>query len=213
LTSVEVEVPRVSREVAEQSRADIIRAAARLFRERGLQNVSIDDLMGEAGLTRGGFYGHFQSKDELAAVACTSSFDDANLKWCARAVAADPDARTALVEGYLSTQGRTGRKAGCPIATLVNDVAREPGDAPVREAYVAGLEGLLAILVDAQATGDRASDRRAALADVATMIGAVLLAKAVDGHGLSQEVMIAARERLLEPVATPAVKRARRAGS
>ncbi|HXP64287.1 MAG TPA: hypothetical protein VN815_02320, partial [Steroidobacteraceae bacterium] len=84
----------------------------------------------------------------------------------------------------------------CPATTLAADAARKSGDAPIRAAYAAGLEELLAILTSVQDTGAPRSDREAALADFATMVGGLMLAKATQGSALSDEILSAARRRL-----------------
>lgn len=196
-------MPRVSRAQAESHRETITDASARLFKERGLKGVSVADLMGAAGLTHGGFYVHFESKDALAGIACTRAFEQGIQRWHKR-VAATPEVsaqRTAIIEAYLSSRSVQQVAEGCPTAALAIDVAREPSGAPIREAYVAGLEPMVDILASTENTGDSAGDRRAALADYATMVGALLLARATGGHAMSGEILAAVRERLLPPAA------------
>src|SRR3954463_7829675 len=97
---------RVSRAEADNHREQITEASARLFKEHGLKGVSVADLMGAAGLTHGGFYGHFESKDALAGIAVAHAYAEAVERWNRR-VAGKPDAatgRAALVEAYLSAQ-------------------------------------------------------------------------------------------------------------
>lgn len=198
-------MPRVSRAQAESHREAITDASARLFKERGVKAVSVADLMGAAGLTHGGFYGHFDSKEALAGVAVQRAFDQAVERWHKR-VAAQPDMaarRAALVEAYLTPSSVRQVGIGCPTVALAGDVAREPADAPIRTAYVDGLEGLVGLLAQVESAGDPAADRRAALADYATMVGALLLARATAGTPTSGEILAAARDRLL-PGATPA---------
>src|SRR6059058_5334064 len=134
-------MPRVSRAQAEQHRVAITEASARLFRERGIKAVSVADLMGAAGLTHGGFYGHFESKDALAGLAGRHAFSEATERWRKRAAskASPADARAAIIEGYLRPQSIRDVGGGCPTAALCVDVAREPADAPVRAAYLDGL--------------------------------------------------------------------------
>jgi TetR/AcrR family transcriptional repressor of nem operon len=196
-------MPRVSRAQAATNREAITDASARLFKERGLKGVSVVDLMSAAGLTHGGFYVHFESKDALAGIACTRAFEQATERWHKR-VAAKPDAsaqRTAIIDGYLSSRSVQQLAEGCPTAALAVDVAREPAEAPIREAYVGGLEPMVDILASTENTGDSAGDRRAALSDYATMVGALLLARATGGHAMSGEILAAVRERLLPPAA------------
>lgn len=196
-------MPRVSREQADNHRLAIEDASARLFREQGLK-VSVSDLMAAAGLTHGGFYGHFESKDALAAVACARAFEQSAERWRKR-VAGKPDraaAMTALVEGYLSPQSRNTLGSGCPAAALAGDVAREPSDKPIHEAYVAGVKRQLAMLLSLQDSGDEEVDRGEALAQFSTLVGALVLARATRGDPLSGEFLDAARARLV-PAAQP----------
>src|ERR1700709_1370752 len=96
-------MPRVTRAEAESHRQQITDASARLFRERGVKGVSVVDLMGAAGLTHGGFYGHFESKDALAGVAVARAFEQSVEKWRKRVSAGKEDAerRAELVDRLL----------------------------------------------------------------------------------------------------------------
>lgn len=196
-------MPRVSRAITEKNRAAIERASSRLIRERGL-SVSVADLMAAAGLTHGGFYGHFQSKDELAAVACTNAFTEAAERWKKRiSKAQDAEAaRTALVEGYLTARNRSAPGTSCPVAALAVDVGREAEDKPIRAAFNNGLEQLVELLATVQPSAlDNEVHRTSALAQLATMVGAMVLARATDGSPVSDELLAAARKHLL-PLAT-----------
>lgn len=192
-------MPRVSRAEAEKNRAAIEQASSHLIRERGL-GVSVADLMGAAGLTHGGFYGHFASKDALTAIACANAMAESTARWQQRIdQAATPLlARAALVQGYLTTQNRAKPAASCPLAALAGDVAREPHDKPIRAAYNAGFEQLLAQLTACQpAALAPAAQRADALVQMATMVGAMMLARATEGTAVSDELLEAARAHLL----------------
>ncbi|AZG12917.1 TetR/AcrR family transcriptional regulator [Cupriavidus pauculus] len=192
-------MPRVSKAEAEKNRAIIEQVSSRLFREQGFHGISVADLMGAAGLTHGGFYGHFESKDALAAIACARAFEESEARWRKR-VGEAPDraaARSALVDGYLSARNRNNAGAGCPVAALANDVAREPDDKPVRGAFHAGVEQLLDILASVQPGDDAAANRQAALAQMAMLAGALTLSRATQGTPLSNEILAAARAALL----------------
>jgi TetR/AcrR family transcriptional repressor of nem operon len=191
-------MPRVSREQADHNRIAITEASARLFREQGVDKVSVAELMAAAGLTHGGFYGHFESKEELAGEACRWAFDRSAERWEKR-IADKGDrsvARAALTDNYLSAQARSGPEGSCPATMFAADVARNSAHAPIRAAYVAGLEELLKILASVQDTGAPRGDREAALADLATMVGGLILAKATQGEPISDEFLAAARRRL-----------------
>jgi TetR/AcrR family transcriptional repressor of nem operon len=193
-----------------QSRANheaIEAAASRLFRARGIGGVSVAELMAEAGLTHGGFYAHFPSKDALAAAACRAAFAHADAKWQRRVAAATSPtaARHAIADGYLRTAYRDPAVAACPTATLVTDVAREPATRPIHDAYLAGVRRQVEVLAELGASGDRVRDREDACVQLATMMGALLLARATRGDALSDEFLDAARRRL---TTTPPVGRA-----
>ena len=192
-------MPRVSRAEAESHREQITEASARLFRERGINGVSVADLMGAAGLTHGGFYGHFESKDALAGVAVAHAFEQSVDRWNRRIAAESGDAarRAVLVDKFLTPKSVKDVGLSCPSVSMAGDVAREPASAPIRTAYLEGLEGLVQILAEVEGGPDAANRRSAALADYATMAGALLLARATEGAPLSAELLAAARARLL----------------
>jgi len=192
-------MPKVSRAEAEHHREQITEASARLFRERGIKGVSVADLMGAAGLTHGGFYGHFESKDALAAVAVSHAFEQSAQRWLKRVAARpEPAARRALlVDKFLTPQSMKDVGQGCPTVALAGDVSREPAAAPVRTAYADGLEALVQILASVEDGPDAAARRGAALADYATMAGALMLARATEGTPLAAQILAAARARLL----------------
>jgi TetR/AcrR family transcriptional regulator, transcriptional repressor for nem operon len=203
-------VPRVSRAVTEKNREAIERASSRLFREQGL-GVSLSDVMGAVGLTHGGFYGHFRSKDELVGTACASAFADSVTRWRRRIDEAG-DRRTAhaaLIEKYLTPESRASAGTSCPLSALAADVARESEDKPVRRTFHDGLERLVELLAGVQPVrGRRARER--ALVELSTLVGAMALARATGGRPLSDDFMSAARHALLE-VPPPRAGKVRRA--
>lgn len=155
--------------------------------------------MGAAGLTHGGFYGHFQSKDELAAVACANAFEGSIERWKKRiAEAQDCEAAlAALFQGYLTARNRSAPGKSCPLAALAVDVSREDSDKPVRAAFNDGLEQLIELLASVQPPSLKNEAQRAsALAQLSTMVGAMVLARATNGSPLSEELLTAAREHL-----------------
>lgn len=192
-------MPRVSKAQAEANHQAIEDAASRLFRERGLDAVTVADVMAEVGLTHGGFYAHYPSKDALAASACEAAFAYAAEKWRRRIDAADSPAtgRDAIAEGYLKTAYCDPTVASCPTATLVSDVARAEEAHPIKAAYVAGVKQQIDMLANLGASGDRDKDRAAACVQLATMMGALLLARATHGDPISDEIVSAARAHLV----------------
>jgi TetR/AcrR family transcriptional regulator, transcriptional repressor for nem operon len=209
-------MPRVSRQQTDANRAAITEAATRLIRERGVDRLSVADLMAAAGLTHGGFYGHFESKQQLAATACRHAFEQSVQRWNRRvASAADAaSARATIIEGFLSRASRNSPGTSCPATALAADVAREAIEAPIRTSYVQGVEALLEILASLEPDKDAVSARRAAVADFSLLLGALLLARATAGHALSDECLAAAHEQLLAPKPRLRARAsARRAGS
>src|SRR5262249_51463948 len=157
----------------------VLAAASELFRAQGFEAVSVADVMKAAGMTHGGFYNHFESKEALAAEAPGEA-------WAAMAA---PPARAAggaeLLAGYLCAQARPAPGKACPAAALAGDVRRQP--APVRRAFADGLEAMIASL-EAQLPGEGPDRRRRAVALATRMIGALLLSRAVpEGEALADE--------------------------
>lgn len=193
-------MPRVNRAETEKNRKAIEHAASRLIRERGL-SVSVADLMGAAGLTHGGFYGHFRSKDELNSIACALAFSEGENRW--KGFIADEDssegARAAMVENYISPNSRAAPGAKCPLAALAVDVSREDASKPVREAFNAGIEGLVELFASVLPSDDTPDKRRSdALVQISTMVGVLVLARATNGKPISDELLNAARTHLLQ---------------
>lgn len=206
---------RASKEQAEANHRLVIENSAKLMLERGIDGVSVADLMESAGLTHGGFYGHFDSKEQLAAEACVHAFENSVAKWTKRAAGADTpaDGFKAIVEGYMSTRNRDNAGNSCPTPALMADVAREPATSEVRVRYREGVNRLLDVLQSVQMTDDVGSGRRRALAQFSMMVGALALARATAGDSLSDEFLDSAREVLLseaEADQPPLARRARR---
>jgi TetR/AcrR family transcriptional repressor of nem operon len=134
--------------------------------------------MKSAGLTHGGFYGHFASKEDLAAKACERALGASAERWRAIAEAAGEDAFAALVANYVSHTHRDKLGSGCVLSALGSDAARQEG--PVRDAVGGGLTALLEILEEAAPGETRKEKRRAAQAAMAQMVGAVIIARLVD---------------------------------
>jgi len=179
---------RVSQAQAQENRARVVAAASRLFREQGT-DVSVADVMKAVGLTHGGFYKQFASKEALVAEATTLAFDEQrDLR--ARQDEAHPDQRAAregLVDWYLSPEHRDCPADGCPSAGLAVDMARTD-DSEARTVYAAGVQEFADWLAtDGEDDG---------LARLSTLVGAILLARATQGAPLSDELLTAARQAL-----------------
>jgi TetR/AcrR family transcriptional repressor of nem operon len=192
-------MPRVSRAESARNRAAIEEVSSRLFREQGLA-VSVKDVMGAAGLTHGGFYGHFGSKGDLVAAACTDAFASSVERWRQRTARTKNRraARAAIIEGYLTPHNRAFAGQSCPISALATDVGREPEDAPVRGVFRTGIERLIEILSGVQAAPDDDAARARALTDLSTLVGAMVLARATSGSRLSDAFLDSAKQALLQ---------------
>ena len=183
---------RATQAQAQQNRQQVVAAAARLFRERGVQAVSVAELMAAAGLTHGGFYKHFPSKEALVGEATGQAFRELGDRLGATEQAQPGEARDALIDYYLSPEHRDDAGHGCPTAGLAADVAREPADSPARVPYASGVEGF------AQWLGDDGDED---LVTLSTMVGALLLARATAGTEVSDRILAAARASLSGPTA------------
>jgi TetR/AcrR family transcriptional repressor of nem operon len=180
---------KVSRDQAARNRENVIDAASRLFRARGVEGVGIGEVMRECGLTHGGFYNQFESKDALAAEACAASLAHSAARW--RAVVADAkdgDAIAAIAANYLNVRNRDAPETGCALIALGPDAARRGGD--LAGAFRDGFEELATILQQAGPDLDRST----ALARMAQMVGAMVLARGVADPALSDEILAATRQ-------------------
>lgn len=181
---------RKSKEDTARSRARILAAAARLFRERGPENVSVAEVMAEAGMTHGGFYKHFASKEALLAATIAAIFAE---KGAQLQPDGGQDAAGALADyaaGYLSPGHVALLENGCPIAGLTLDARRAGPEAGA--ALAEGAEAMIAAMTAAHGGG--AEGHAAALRDLMTMIGAVTLARAVQDEALRERILGVARE-------------------
>jgi TetR/AcrR family transcriptional repressor of nem operon len=194
---------RASRAQMNQNRLAIEAASARLFREQGLKGISVDELMAAAGLTHGGFYGHFESKDALAAIACANAFEQSAARWRERSQGRpDPSAALkAIVDAYLSLRSRDDPGDSCPATALAADVAREPAGKPIHETFTAGIQALLGVLQSLGEPGE--AGRQRALVQLSTLVGALLLARATRADGISGDFLEAAQAEIVSPVKGP----------
>ncbi|MEU7628613.1 TetR/AcrR family transcriptional regulator [Nocardia sp. NPDC049220] len=179
---------RVSQAQAQANRQRVVATASRMFREKGT-GVSVADLMKAVGLTHGGFYKQFASKEDLIDEATAYAFDEFGKVTLAESSEDHETARRALVERYLSVSHRDHAGRGCPVAGLAADLGREPDQAArAHDVYLNGVRNSAAQL----ATGDDDG-----MAQFCTMVGALVLARATRGNPLSEKLLQAARVALL----------------
>lgn len=183
---------KVSREKSAENRARILEVAGELFREKGFDGIGVADIMKAAGLTHGGFYGHFDSKESLAQEASKALVEQAKDRWQHVLDTATDDPLEALLRHYLSR--RNLKQTTCAFATLTQEVSRQ--GANMQSTFTAGLADLADILVPVVA-GDTPAARRAnALATLSAMMGAVILARSLDDADLADEFLAATHRQL-----------------
>jgi TetR/AcrR family transcriptional repressor of nem operon len=178
---------RVTREKAVAHRERILEVAGTLFRQHGFDGTGVDDIMKGAGLTHGGFYGHFDSKDDLTAETTSRVLGDQG--WIRGRTGAGAPSLEDLVQRYLSRGHRDDAAHGCLIAALGSEVARQPRS--VRRAFTEGLR-LRVETLHRLLPGRSEANREQALATMAGLVGALMLARAVDDPKLSDEILAAA---------------------
>ncbi|WP_393054822.1 TetR/AcrR family transcriptional regulator [Streptomyces sp. LN549] len=180
---------RVSQAQAEENRRRVVETASRLFREQGT-HVSVADLMKASGMTHGGFYKQFASKEALVDEATANAFDELTQrhKDGLRQYSGQRDAaQQALIDTYLSVEHRDSAADGCPVAALAGDMARDSGDREARRVYTEGVSDFAEWL----ATEDQDGITR-----LCTMVGALVLARATKGSPLSEDILTAAQAAL-----------------
>lgn len=202
---------RRSREDAAETRRRIVETASQLFRVRGITAVSVADIMSELGLTVGGFYRHFESKEALVveAIDAASSEMEARYAKAGGGGAADGSPVSALFDSYLSKTHRDHAERGCPVAALCSEVAHE--GLPTKEAFTKSVERLLEI-VARLAPDDSSGARDRRLHAVASMVGAVVLARATSDEALADDLLRVVRSSVLQdaPCAAGEVPRGER---
>jgi TetR/AcrR family transcriptional repressor of nem operon len=178
---------KVSRAEAAQNRERIIETAAKLFRERGFDGIGVAELMKAAGLTHGGFYGNFASKEDLMAQACAHALEGST-DAMRELVEHDPEnALSVAASAYLSPAHRDRPGEGCVLAALGAEAARH--GSPVRAAFTEGVRPVVDMLTQVAPGKSKRVKREKALAIYSSMVGALVLARAVDDAELSEEIL------------------------
>ena len=179
---------RMSSERKAATRDRILDSALTLFRQHGIDAVGVDAIMHHAGLTHGGFYGYFASKEALVGEASAVSLARSAARW--ERISQDADSGAALsriVDGYLDPVHVAGPEKGCVLTTLGPEVSRR---AEIRPALTASIRQM----ADALARCLPGRRRQRALAVLSSMVGAVVLARLSDDAALSAELLAAARQ-------------------
>lgn len=186
---------RVSKQAVAENRRRILTAAARLFREHGIDGAGVDAITEAAGLTHGAFYSQFGSKEAVVVEALRLVLDESKELWAQGARGTDKRAALdRIIDGYLSPRHRNSLGKGCAVAALGSDLPRQPKK--VREVFTKRLEeglGVLAGLVPGKAASQR---HDAAIQLFSAMVGGLILARAVDEDSLSRRILHAVADEL-----------------
>lgn len=170
---------RITKEKKQENHDRIVAIASEMFRERGFDGVGVADLMERAGLTHGGFYNHFASKEALIAEAAAKGFVETSARYAGHSVGD-------VIDAYISRAHRDGRGHGCPAPALSGEAARLPED--TRAVFCDGIAGLLSALESGLA-GQKDSRARA-VSLLAQAVGAVVLSRACpDNSALADEIL------------------------
>lgn len=189
-----------SRAEKAKTHARIVALASKRFREKGLSGIGIAELMEQAGLTVGGFYKHFGSRDELVAEAIRSALGKWNRKMDAAASGGPPVTYESLVDEYLSEAHRDHPGTGCPVGALAGDIARtdKPTRVLVTEEARDSID-LLASLIRNANHKDQSTARSEAILTYCALIGAITMARAVSDEELSLEILKTVAQLLKNP--------------
>ena len=174
----------------------IVEVASRRIRRDGIDGVSVAELMQQAGLTHGGFYRHFDSRDQLVAEAIAEALVQGSRRVEVSAAAGGPQTLAAIIDGYLSRPHRDKPETGCAVAALPTDIART--DRAARTAYSRRVRTYIDLLISLSP----ARDPDGAHLILATLVGALVLARAVDDRLLSDEILDGAARALHHYVET-----------
>ncbi len=170
---------RITKEKKQENHDRIVAIASEMFRERGFDGVGVADLMKVAGLTHGGFYNHFASKEALIAEAATKGFVETSERYAGYSVGE-------VIDAYISRPHRDARGQGCPAAALSGEAARLPDD--TRVVFGEGIAGLFAALE--RSLAGQPDARPKAISLLAQAVGAVVLSRACpDASALADEIL------------------------
>jgi len=190
---------RYSREHKQETHDRIVKKASVRLREKGAHGIGVADLMKEAGLTHGGFYAHFDSREALVIEAFGYAMDRSMEHWRKLTDEVSPDKRLAMIaDAYLSTLHRDNPGHGCSIPALGAEIARESPKA--RKAFAGKLDEMIEMLADNIPNVPRKAARKQAVATLATMAGTMLLARIAGSSELSDEVLKVGRDSALDCV-------------
>jgi TetR/AcrR family transcriptional regulator, transcriptional repressor for nem operon len=187
---------RYSREHKIETHDRIVKKASVRLREKGAHGIGVADLMKEAGLTHGGFYAHFDSREALVIEAFAYAMERSTERWRKLAEQTAPEKRFAtIVESYLTPVHRDDPGHGCAVPTLGAEIARE--SPKTRRAFAAKLEQMIDMMAEQIPDVPRKAARRQAMATMATMMGTLVLSRIAGNGEFSDEVLGAGRDAVL----------------
>ena len=193
---------RYSKEHKLETHARIVKKASVRLREKGAHGIGVADLMKEAGLTHGGFYAHFDSREALVIEAFAYAMDRGTERWRKLAEQTPPDQRLAsIVDSYLTPLHRDDPGRGCAIPTLGAEIARE--SPKTRKAFAAKLEQMIDMLAAQIPDVPRKAARKQATAAIATMMGTLVMARVAGSGDFSDEILGAGRDAVLDRATLP----------
>lgn len=188
-------VMRYDTEHKQKTRVAVLQAAAKAIRADGPERIVVAGVMAEAGLTHGGFYAHFKSKDDLVTAAIGQMFEEARARWERETAERTPaGGLLAYIDFYLSKKHRDARGFGCPMAALASDLPRLPE--PAREQFADGVRRSTARLGEKLAVLGHAGADVEARSVIAELIGALSLARIEPDAKRSDAILAASREQL-----------------
>jgi len=197
---------RYSKEHKQETHARIVRKASVRLREKGAHGIGVADLMKEAGLTHGGFYAHFDSREALLIEAFAYAMDRSMDNWRKTAELTTPEKRLeTIVDSYLTTQHRDDPGRGCAVPTLGPEMARE--SPKTRKAFAAKLDQMIDMIADAIPETSRKAARRQAASALATMMGTLVLSRIAGTGEFSEDILAAGRDAVLARAGKPAVRK------
>ncbi len=191
---------RYSKEHKQETHTRIVKKASVRLREKGAHGIGVADLMKEAGLTHGGFYAHFDSREALVIEAFGYAMDRASEHWRNMTADIPPEKRlSAIVESYVSATHRDDPGRGCAVPTLGAEIARE--SAKTRKAFAAKLDQMIDLVADQIPDVPKKTARRLAMGTMATMMGSLVMSRVAGSGELSDEILASGREAALGRVA------------
>jgi TetR/AcrR family transcriptional repressor of nem operon len=201
---------RVSKQKAAENRQQIVEAATRLFKERGIGATGVDSITRAAGLTHGAVYSQFGSKEAIAVDSIRLALRGSKQAWLR--VAAKKGKKKvllAIVESYLSARHRDAPGTGCVVAALGGDISRQPK--AVRDTFTEEFKRALEFLAELMSSDDSSITRDDALAAFASMAGGLMLARAISDPQLSDRILKATSELVNRTARSSAPQRRKRA--